>query len=690
MVRDDRPVTPAYVHDDGRGHRRRRRRVLRREVRRDGAHGRPSTATVSSCAAAPTAARRARSAASIIGERSIGSAACAASRRSPATARTRGSTHESRCWSAPRRRPAPAPPDALPDRVEELQARVNELEKRLRAAAAGGMPRRRIWRAMRRSRRWLTLVSHAARVRLDGRAQGVSPGTSAARSAPASSPSRSTPTCRSSSSPSATTSWRVAFARRARAGRGAPASAARAAADQRWHRAGARPARRRRQPSWRHRRRRSPPRGQRLTPRWPSGARLPAPHRRSRRGTPRCTVAGHRHGVRQGARLRVDDDGSGVVRGVGRQTPGPRPHAVGHRDRHRRRRRELPLSRSRRQRRWPAIHPTQVDHRHRGRACEGLHHQPQPGAQRPDQPITEAELQKLIEGVQREALQEAERSITWETGLPSVDVRLVHAAVTGASIDGYPVTNPVGFQGRHVRISDLQRLRAAHPPRCPAERRARLDRELLAVVAEPYAVARCMSGDAVQRRARCSSMSVAAPRMWRSCARVASRARACSRSAVAPSPSRSPIGWSCRSQRAEAVKVAFATSADGRACRRGRAHHRRGRRRLVGGCGAGARGVRQARPAAGPHRAVWWRVAAAAAGGRAARPGFRAAPALQSTAQVAIIAPSEVTSHPGRDRAARRPAGRHPDGAGVSGHRDGRDRTPLDAALRRVLRGMRV
>ena len=71
---------------------------------------------------------------------------------------------------------------------------------------------------------------------------------------------------------------------------------------------------------------------------------------------------------------------------------------------------------------------------------------------KPDQPITENELQKLIDVVQREALHEAERAITWETGLPHVDVRLVHAAVTGASIDGYALTNPVGFQGRHVKI----------------------------------------------------------------------------------------------------------------------------------------------------------------------------------------------------------------------------------------------
>ena len=41
----------------------------------------------------------------------------------------------------------------------------------------------------------------------------------------------------------------------------------------------------------------------------------------------------------------------------------------------------------------------------------------------------------------------------WETGLASVDVRLVHAGVASAGIDGYAVSNPVGFQGRNLRIS---------------------------------------------------------------------------------------------------------------------------------------------------------------------------------------------------------------------------------------------
>jgi cell division protein FtsA len=118
---------------------------------------------------------------------------------------------------------------------------------------------------------------------------------------------------------------------------------------------------------------------------------------------------------------------------------------------------------------------------------------------KPDQAITDAELQRLIDGVQREALRQAERSITWETGLPHVDVRLVHAAVTGAKIDGYALTNPVGFQGRHVEISifnafaPLVHLGALHSVA------SQLDLELLEVVAEPYAVARVLGSEQVRQ-----------------------------------------------------------------------------------------------------------------------------------------------------------------------------------------------
>lgn len=118
---------------------------------------------------------------------------------------------------------------------------------------------------------------------------------------------------------------------------------------------------------------------------------------------------------------------------------------------------------------------------------------------KPDAQITDAELQKLIEGVQREALREAERSITWETGLANVDVRLVHAAVVGAWIDGYAVTNPIGFRGRHVKIAIFDAFAPLVHLGALQSVAAKLDLELVEVVAEPYAVARVLNSDQVRQ-----------------------------------------------------------------------------------------------------------------------------------------------------------------------------------------------
>ena len=118
---------------------------------------------------------------------------------------------------------------------------------------------------------------------------------------------------------------------------------------------------------------------------------------------------------------------------------------------------------------------------------------------RPATPITNAELQKLIDGVQHDALREAERAITWETGLPQVDVRLVHAAVTGAQIDGYPVVNPVGFKGRNVKISIFNAFAPLVHLGALQSVAEQLDLELLEVVAEPYAVARVLASEQVQQ-----------------------------------------------------------------------------------------------------------------------------------------------------------------------------------------------
>jgi cell division protein FtsA len=116
---------------------------------------------------------------------------------------------------------------------------------------------------------------------------------------------------------------------------------------------------------------------------------------------------------------------------------------------------------------------------------------------KPDAPITEMELQKLIDGVQHTALREAERAITWETGLTQVDVRLVHAAVTGAQIDGYPVTNPVGFKGRHVKMSIFNAFAPLVHLGALQTVAQQLELDLIEIVAEPYAVARVLASDQV-------------------------------------------------------------------------------------------------------------------------------------------------------------------------------------------------
>src|SRR3954465_12301150 len=118
---------------------------------------------------------------------------------------------------------------------------------------------------------------------------------------------------------------------------------------------------------------------------------------------------------------------------------------------------------------------------------------------RPDVAINDAELTKLIDSVQKEALREAERSITWETGLPHVDVRLVHSAIVGASIDGYGLSNPVGFQGRHIRIGIFNAFAPLGHLGALQSVASQLDLELLEVVAEPYAVARVLGAEQVRQ-----------------------------------------------------------------------------------------------------------------------------------------------------------------------------------------------
>lgn len=105
------------------------------------------------------------------------------------------------------------------------------------------------------------------------------------------------------------------------------------------------------------------------------------------------------------------------------------------------------------------------------------------------------EIERIISLVQGRARERAKQQLTWELGGKDVEIRLVNSALVSIEIDGYPVTNPVGFKGKDVVVQ----LYTAFAPMIhigALERTAQeLDMDLVAVAAEPFAVARSVIGD---------------------------------------------------------------------------------------------------------------------------------------------------------------------------------------------------
>lgn len=112
----------------------------------------------------------------------------------------------------------------------------------------------------------------------------------------------------------------------------------------------------------------------------------------------------------------------------------------------------------------------------------------------PDRPLDDAEMEFIIEKVQERAQGKAQKQIALETGNEDVEVKLVNSALVSIHIDGYKVSNPIGFQGRDVAVQ----IYTAFAPMVhigALERVATdLALELVAVAAEPFAVSRSVLG----------------------------------------------------------------------------------------------------------------------------------------------------------------------------------------------------
>jgi cell division protein FtsA len=115
----------------------------------------------------------------------------------------------------------------------------------------------------------------------------------------------------------------------------------------------------------------------------------------------------------------------------------------------------------------------------------------------PGQRINRVELQNTLEMVQKRAMREAAHLMGEELGVPEVSLKLIHSTITTVRIDGYLVTNPMDFQGKSMEITVFNTFAPLTHIGALQTIAAELDLELIATVAEPFAMARCCATDEV-------------------------------------------------------------------------------------------------------------------------------------------------------------------------------------------------
>jgi cell division protein FtsA len=105
-------------------------------------------------------------------------------------------------------------------------------------------------------------------------------------------------------------------------------------------------------------------------------------------------------------------------------------------------------------------------------------------------PIDMPELKKILDRVQYRAFERAREQLTWETGMKEIEVKLVNTAIVDVQIDGYRVTNPIGFQGRDVSIQLFNAFAPMVHLGALQSVAGDLDLNLVNIAAEPFAVAK--------------------------------------------------------------------------------------------------------------------------------------------------------------------------------------------------------
>ena len=112
-------------------------------------------------------------------------------------------------------------------------------------------------------------------------------------------------------------------------------------------------------------------------------------------------------------------------------------------------------------------------------------------------PINEEEMTKIIKRVQKRAGEIARQEIALETNNPDVEVSLINSALVSLHIDGYKISNPIGFKGKDVSVQIYTAFAPLVHISAIEKVCDELQLDLVAVAVEPFAVCRACLGEDV-------------------------------------------------------------------------------------------------------------------------------------------------------------------------------------------------
>ncbi|MDH4330434.1 MAG: pilus assembly protein PilM [Candidatus Moranbacteria bacterium] len=113
----------------------------------------------------------------------------------------------------------------------------------------------------------------------------------------------------------------------------------------------------------------------------------------------------------------------------------------------------------------------------------------------PEVKVDLAELKNIIQKVQVKAYERIKQQLAWETGQVDIEIKLINAAISSVRIDGYQVSNPLGFQGKEVSISIFNAYAPLIHLGALETIASELKVDLISIAAEPYSVARSVANE---------------------------------------------------------------------------------------------------------------------------------------------------------------------------------------------------